>query len=341
MRRSSLLLIALAALAGIAALAGNRAAHAAPATQPDCAFSGADQAWLERALAAWQFTSRELTGLVQRGDFKGIFFDAGCVRSSDSALTLGGGTHAAWTAARHGGQVTLPDGSQIPAGVTSFSRASGGSVYFVMSTPSVWRAGGVSGGEIGLETMMVAVLLHEGSHVAQGATYGHRMEVLAERYHLPESFNDDSLQQRFQPDAAFSASVARETDLLFQAALAPDRAEALRLTREARTLMRAREDRYFVGDDAYYRDAEDIWLTMEGSGQWAGYQWVISPRGAAMPVSVAIPNFARRSRWWSQNEGLGLFLALDRLAGHGWKRHVYGDGAGTILQLLDAALAAR
>jgi hypothetical protein len=129
-------------------------------------------------------------------------------------------------------------------------------------------------------------------------------------------------------------------DLLFQAALAPDRAEVLRLTREARTMMRAREDRYFVGDDAYYREAEDIWLTMEGSGQWAGYQWVISPRGGAVPVSTAIPNFARRSGWWSQDEGLALFLVLDRLSGPSWKRHVYGDGAQTLLQLLDAALAA-
>src|SRR4051794_35121916 len=163
MRRAPLLLIALIALSGIAAATGTRAPQKAEAAPPVCAFSSGDQAWLDRALAAWQFTSRELTGLVQRGDFKGIFFDAGCVRSSDSALTLGGGARAAWTATRHGSQVTLPDNSQVPAGVTSFSRASGGVVYFVMSTPSLWRAEGVSGGEIGLETMMVAVLLHEGS----------------------------------------------------------------------------------------------------------------------------------------------------------------------------------
>ena len=34
-------------------------------------------------------------------------------------------------------------------------------------------------------------------------------------------------------------------------------------------------------DDAYLVEAEDIWLTFEGAGQWTGFQWQIHPRGAA------------------------------------------------------------
>ena len=30
-------------------------------------------------------------------------------------------------------------------------------------------------------------------------------------------------------------------------------------------------------------EAEDVWLTMEGSAQWAAYKWVVDPRGGAVP----------------------------------------------------------
>jgi hypothetical protein len=32
-------------------------------------------------------------------------------------------------------------------------------------------------------------------------------------------------------------------------------------------------------------------------------------------------------------------VALDRIAGPGWKRHAFGDGAKTVLEMLDDALA--
>ena len=324
--------------AACAPTAQHVAVNAAPAAA--CAVSGADRAWIERALDAWRFTSREITHIHVAGDFKAVFFDANCVLTSSNALTSANARGVTWTATPHSGTITLPSGEQMPAGVTSFTSADEHQAYLVMSTPSVWRAGGVDNAGIGLETMMVAVLLHEGSHVVQAATYGARIGALAERNHLPESFNDDSLQREFESNADFSASVVRETDLLFQAVAANDDATAFRLAHEARDLMKARAARWFVGEKSYWLEAEDVWLTFEGSGQWAGYEWVIDPHGAAQPASVAIPNFARRSRWWSQNEGLGIALTLDRLGVRDWTRRAFGDGSETLLGMLDGALAA-
>ena len=207
-----------------------------------------------------------------------------------------------------------------------------------MSTPSVWRTDGVDGGPLGLETLMVAVMLHEGSHVAQAATYGLRVTDLEQRYALPESFGDDSLQHRFGDDEDFSASIARETELFFAAAVEADDLAAHCSALEARELMRARADQWFSNEDDYWRDAEDIWLSFEGSGQWVAYRWLTDEHGAAMPASIAMPGFAQRSRWWSQNEGLAIVLTLDRLADFDWKRHAFGDGAKTILEMLDEAL---
>jgi hypothetical protein len=235
--------------------------------------------------------------------------------------------------------VSLPGGHEIPVGVVSFTSGEGGHAFFLMSTPSVWRAGNVPPGPMGLDTLMVAVMLHEASHIAQSNTYGARITALSQRYSLPDDFDDDSMQHDFEANAEFSASVIRETELFFQAAATSDDAEALRLARQAREMMKARAARWFVGDKGYYNEAEDLWLTMEGSGQWVGYQWLIHPRGGAIPVSTAMPAFGLRSRWWSQHEGLAVALTLDRLGAQDWPLHAFGDGEQTLLQMLDAALS--
>lgn len=300
-----------------------------------------DNAWMARALEAWRFARREIAPIDVPENTEVIFFNERCEFSSPNALTAADAFDIAWSGDTPGETVRLPGGQEIPVGVVSFASGENGHAFFVMSMPSVWRAGNVPPGPMGLETLMVAVMLHEASHIAQSNTYGARITALTQRYHLPDDFNDDSLQHDFEGNAEFSASVTRETELFFQAAASSDRAEALHLARQARDMMKARAARWFVNNKAYYNEAEDLWLTMEGSGQWVGYRWLTHPRGGAIPVTVAMPAFGLRSRWWSQHEGLAIALTLDRLGPHDWSGHAFGDGPQTLLQMLDAALTQR
>jgi hypothetical protein len=316
-------------------------AHTTSPAIPACSLSDGDRAWIQEALNAWRLTSQEITRAQVASNVTAVFFDGSWVLTSPNALTSTASSPVIWRAEQHGDTVTLPNGSVLPVGVVSFARfgsKDNEASFFVMSTPSIWRAGGVDNVGIGLEMMMTAVLQHEASHVLQAATYGARVTALAEANQLPESFNDDSMQEDFGDNADFSASVARETELFFAAAAADDDQTAWRLAREARAMMKARAARWFVEDKAYYSDAEDLWLTLEGSGQWAGYQWLVHPEGAGQPASTALEHFGRRGRWWSQNEGLAIALTLDRLGVHDWPAHAFGDGAQTFLQMLDAAL---
>ncbi len=293
---------------------------------------------MARALEAWRFSTREITGVQPSADFGATFFDGACTLTSPNAFSAGDDAAVRWRAAPHDGVVTLPNGDEMPAGVTSFAMGGEEQFFFVMSTPSVWRAAGVPGDPLDLETLMTFVVLHEASHVAQMQTYGIRVGALAEANNLPEDFNDDAMQHRFGETEAFAESVRREIDLFVQAAAAPDDATALRLAREARAMMRTRAATYFVGEDAYFTEAEDIWLTFEGSGQWAGYRWLIHPQGMNLDADLA-RRAAMRSRWWSQNEGLAVALVLDRLGPADWHETAFGDGSRTLLEMLDAALA--
>jgi hypothetical protein len=305
-----------------------------------CEVSAEDRVWIDASLDAWRFSALEITGAASIRPFEAVFFDDDCVLTSANAFSVETPSDLVWTATPHAGEVTLPGGQAIPAGVISFATAEDANAFFVMSTPSVWRAAGVSNEALGLETMMTGVLLHEAAHITQSRSYGARMTEIVAANNLPDDFDDDSIQRRFGEDAAFAASVERETELLFQIAGNPDERAARRLAREALDLMQARRARWFTGPDAYLAEAEDIWLTFEGSGQWVGYQWIVHPSGGGAETDVAMANFARRGRWWSQTQGIALAFAVDRLAGFDWKRHAYGDGAMTLTQMLEAALAA-
>jgi hypothetical protein len=186
---------------------------------------------------------------------------------------------------------------------------------------------------------MTAVFLHESAHVAQFDTYMRRVSAIAERNKLPDSFHDDSIQKRFRSNEAFAASVARETALLYAAAAASTPQKARRLAREARDLMAARRAQWFTGADAYLGEAEDQFLAMEGSGQWVGYRWLTSKHGPALAPAEALAAFGRRGGWWTQDEGLALILATERISGPAWRKRAFGDGAVAGLTMLDQALA--
>lgn len=311
-------------------------ACASTSTPPACAVSDADRAWIDRSLVAWKFASREIAEIRSIPASQVVLFSEDCVLRSNNALSSENVRGVIWTADAHSGSVPLPDGSEVPVGVTSYAAGEEGERFFVMALPTVWAAAGILRGS-SPETELIPVLLHEASHIVQTGPYGSRLGSLIERNSLPDSFNDNSVQERFGSNEEFAASVKRETELFLAAAAAQDLTEAKRLAREARGLMLERRDRWMTGADAYHAEAEDIWLTFEGSGQWIAYKWMVHPRGGAQPEPETLARFAR-GRQWSQTEGFALVMALDRIAGPGWKRHAFGDGMKTVLEMLDEAL---
>ncbi|HET9813151.1 MAG TPA: hypothetical protein VFP57_05800 [Sphingomicrobium sp.] len=323
-------------IACAAALASS-AATSAPSAEP-CRLSPSDQAWLDQSMHAWNYAAMHISGIGHVQKIQAVIFDQDCVVTSKTAMN--GGANA-WSAHRHGGEIELPDGAKIPVGVISFAGSDPKTGnFFVMSTPSIWRAGGKDGKGTTLEDLMTAVMLHEGSHVAQMPTYGAAIGKLAEANHLPEDFSDDSVQQQFGKNAAFTQSIADESKLLFEASNAKSRSEAARLVRAALARINARQQRWYTGKDAYLRRAEDVFLTLEGSGQWLAYRWLVDPKGGQASPAAILPGF-RADKWWSQREGFAAFMALERLAGEAWKRQAFHDGQKTVVEMLGEAARRR
>jgi hypothetical protein len=206
-----------------------------------------------------------------------------------------------------------------------------------MALPSVWRTNTTinSDDRLGL----TGVFLHEFSHTRQMDALQGRFEAASAIYKMPDDFNDDSIQVHFKSDPAYSASIAQETDLLYRAGSEPDGARARALARQALALIDSRQKRWFVGGDAKFKPYDDLFLTMEGFGQWSAYAWLSDPKGGVMTQAAAQAKMRGSRKWWSQEEGLALFLVIDRFV-PGWAQRAFGNPPAMGIDLLRQAIAA-
>ncbi|MBW8745058.1 MAG: hypothetical protein JF628_12085 [Sphingomonas sp.] len=285
---------------------------AAPAKSGACAFDSTDKTWIEQALRNWRTSESAILKLKPAPLPTIVAIDASCTHIGRAASRAA----IRWNSTAHpAGMVTLPDGKNAPIGPISFAAPDNGAArtgFFAISLPSVWRTSGVTS-EIGLEQLMDGVLLHELMHTRQFYFVNPALTALGRKYHFGDDMSDDALQDKFKSDSAYVAAYQAETDMLYAAAAAASDAEARRLAGKALAMMRARRARWFEAENAQWEPLDDIFLTMEGLGQWLAYAWFVSPQGPGLDHQAAIAAVRRKRNLWTQDEGLGLFLVIDRL----------------------------
>jgi hypothetical protein len=127
----------------------------------------------------------------------------------------------------------------------------------------------------------------------------------------------------------------RERDELYRAALEVDRSRQRKHLARALELVRARHARYFKGPNAAYAELETLFLTMEGVGQWAAYRLMNVRAGGRHVEALRIVRDNRR--YWSQDEGLALFLLIDQLVPN-WQSRIFTATPASPFALLEEAL---
>ncbi len=98
-----------------------------------------------------------------------------------------------------------------------------------------------------------------------------------------------------------------------------------------------RQQKYFTGDKEILRSIDDFFLTMEGVGQFTMYAWLIHPAGGHLTAKNALAGVRRGKKWWSQDEGLSLFLVLNRLSKTKyWASFMFGNKTVSVIDLINA-----
>jgi len=310
--------------------------------------SASIQTWFD----AWELVSTEVYGVNRLRPVEFVFFDSEFVYSTASSSVPAGRAFRGpgrlmnrrfdWKVGRHDGILRLPDGSEAPVRLMSFAaplRRGRADAFFVMPLPEFWEAAEVSSEELGLDNLLTAVFLHEFAHSQQMRNFGAQLSLFETEYGLRDDLSDDIVQDRFEDDEAYEAAFRQEVEAFFHAAHADNTAERLATARSAIAQYRQRQERYFVGDQATSRDFDDFFLTMEGFGQYTMYAWLTHKDGAALDGRQAEAGIRRGGRWWSQEQGLALFLVLAQLSEPSeWADDMFGADYRLVIELLEEKL---
>jgi len=344
-------LLALCSLLLTPGLAAGLPLPAGSAPSP-CTLAAEDRAWLQGALDAWEAARRDALRLPPGPLPWLVLFDARCVwhvgpdpsapapradgaPASEARLTHAGAAVPVRGLA-HGGSVPLPDGGRVPPRVVSFAATyqGGEKPYLVMSLPTVWRAEPRHAADPHLDRLLRGVFVHEMTHTAQARAFGRRLDELAERHGLGDELDDDVVQRRFGTAAGFREAYEAERDLLYRAAGETDPGRRRALAADALARMSERRARYFTGADTLYAELEDLFLTLEGAANWAAYRAAVAE---GMSEADALALIRRGGRFWSQDQGLALFLAADAVV-PGWQARAFGAEPVSVREMLAAAV---
>ena len=305
---------------------------------PPCRFVDEPLTWTAEALTSWDRLDSERLRIAEPTTPVIILFDQSCAFTltpdAQGDFRVGARRYRT-TGAAHSGEVSLPDGGSVPARQLAFaSPMSDGRMFFIMALPSVWRADDSEPRD--WRRLSMVVFMHEFAHTQQAASLGVRIDDLLARG-LPEDSDDDVIQDRFGGQPNYAGAYEGERDLFYRAAAAPDAGMARSDLALAAHAMAARRERWFHGPDALYAEADDVFLTLEGTGNWAAWTWLTDPRGGDLSPTDATAFVRGGGKQWSQDEGLGIMLARDRLTPD-WPALAFSPQGATADRLIDRAL---
>jgi hypothetical protein len=315
-----------------------------------CAPDAATAQWIQRAIGAWETISVDALRLAREPMPWMVFFDDTCAwhvgfeaaRLDSGAVPVSAGL--SWNGApievravAHRGLVRLPDGSAWPArdntARASFYRGTE-ATYFVVATPNAWRREPALAADPSVEEFFLGVATHELTHTRHLPFVLDRLRAVAKRYGLSNlSLDDDVVQNTFAGNNEFRTAVEAERDVFYEAAGEPVVEARRALIRKGLAMARARRATHFTGRHEQHKAFEDVFLSLEGAGQWASYMVARRSRAPAEAVAFVRDN----KRYWSQEEGLALFLLLD-LEVPDWQRVIFSTDDPGALALLEKAL---
>jgi hypothetical protein len=208
--------------------------------------------------------------------------------------------------------------------------------FFVMPLPSFWEQAGVKSKELGLDNLITGVFIHEFSHSQQMQNFGKAASGYEKLYDFGVEFSDDIVQTLFGKDSSYLSIYREENAHLFNAVKngSLNKSEF----KQGWALMKKRQSVYFKGRYEHLGQVEDLFLTMEGLGQYSMFCWLIHPAGGNIKRELAIEGVRRGGKWWSQDEGFALFLILEQLsAPSDWAGQLFGMKPGSVFRLIEAS----
>ena len=310
---------------------------------PRCHMSGGTGQWLQGSYAAWEQVRTRQLGLPEASPPDLVVFDRWCAyelsTGRSGTIRVAAGTDTLVGEGRpHDGTIRLTNGLTRPVRAEAFAALLPGdsATVLVIALEDVWREDpDYRTSTEDWRALLRRSFVHEMTHARQLPTWTPMLRIAATRAGLAD-FDDDVIQQVFDTVPGFGRAIGEETALLYEAAAHPSRERQRALATQAIQRMQMRRARVYGGEDAPWARVEQILLDIEGAAQWA--VWAHVGNSTRLRVDERTSIVRGSGHYWSQEQGLALYLLLDALVPD-WPRQMFSANPPSSLDLLVAALA--
>ena len=184
-----------------------------------------------------------------------------------------------------------------------------------------------------LDLLLTGLNMHELTHTRQLPFVISQILEAQEKYKLPESIDDNSIQRTFENNEAYKTLFFKEKTHLWNAAMTGNLDSCKRELKIALDLAAERQRTFFVQENEGYKILDDIFLALEGSAMWPQYKTTrkYAPQGQS-PEQTLYFMFQYLNSW-SQEEGLALFMIIDKLV-PGWQAQFFNKEMPSPFELL-------
>lgn len=302
--------------------------------------------WLENWFSAWELMSNEVLELPKSNPPIMFFYDDKYIYTTSEISSPNGesfngpkllGEKLPWKRELHGDTLTIPNGQRIPIQLMTFAAPTEQKnieAFFVMAAPIFWKNTGIESKEVSLEKLLTGVFLHEFAHTRQMNGIGSKITQFETNNTLKFEVSDDIIQDYFSNDSLYVAKYKKEINIFYDASNAKTKKELYNLTNKGLRLLKKRQSKYLWPENKVLPEMDNIFLSMEGLGQFMIVSWLTNPKGGNYTLDIAIKATRRGGKWWSQDEGLALFLILDKMTNPDWKT-MFSNDPTDIIKLIE------
>ena len=183
--------------------------------------------------------------------------------------------------------------------------------FFILALPSFWRTLPGAAKFPRLDEFLLGVASHEITHTRQIVDVAKRLDRAQKAGLLPAEIDDDVIEHTFRTDTAYAERHRAEVGLLYEAVFARDPQRSKALIREALAKAEKRRERFFRGERHSLREAEEVFVVMEGFAEWCQLQ-VLREAEPELSYEAAVHKLRGNDVPWVQDYGLALFVLIDR-----------------------------
>ncbi|HTF27834.1 MAG TPA: hypothetical protein VK625_03265, partial [Flavitalea sp.] len=128
-----------------------------------------------------------------------------------------------------------------------------------------------------------------------------------------QSLDDNTVENEFSKNEGYKKLYFAENTHLWKAVFAINEDSAILEIERAFKLMDIRKGEFFTGDNQKLGQADEIFLSLEGSAMWAQYRIML--KNTPMPNERSLVSWlVQQGPAWSQERGLILFLLIDKFS---------------------------